>query len=137
MSHNQRDLKHHEKKGQGHQPKGFEADPGVRREISPNDLVEDGQEEKEANPSQSQKAPAFLPHLQYLAESELQNRPAEIKTCSQNEGEKCVNDRWLDLDEGIVMQIDRQKAKNHNEDARDKGQDRDALEKDTAGDQRD
>ena len=107
MSHNQRDLKHHEKEGQGHQPEGFEADPGVRREISPNDLVEDGQEEKEANPSQSQKAPAFLPHLQYLAESELQNGPAEIKACSQNEGEKCVNDRWLDLDEGIVVQIDR------------------------------
>ena len=66
------------------------------------------------------RTPAFLPHLQYLAESELQNGPAEIKACSQNEGEKCVNNRWLDLDEGIVVQIDRQEAKNHNEDARTK-----------------
>ena len=133
MSHNQRDLKHHETESQGHHAERLEADPSVRREISPDDLIEKSQKYEEADPTQSQKAPAFLIHLEDFAEGKLQNRPAEIEACSQNEGEKCVNDRRLDLDEGVVVQIDRQEAENHNEDARDKGQDRDALEKDTAG----
>src|SRR5208337_4241539 len=137
MSHNQRDLKHHEKECQGQHAEGLETDPSVRREIAPYDLIQDGQEKKEADPPQSQKAPAFLLHLQYLAESKFQNGPAEIETSSQNQGEERVYHRRLDLDEGVVVQIDRQAAEDHNEDARDDGQDGDTLEKDAACDQRD
>ena len=137
MAHNQRDLKHHEKKGQGQHAKRFEADPSVRREISPDELIQDGHKNKEADPPQGQKAPAFVLHLQYLAESKFQNRPAEVKAGGENDGEERVHDRRFDLDEGVVLQINRQKAEGHNKDARHEGQDRDTLEEDPAGDKRD
>ena len=121
MAHNQRDLKHHKKEGQGHQAKRLEADPSVRREISPDELIQDGQKNKEADPPQGQKAPAFVLHLQDLAESKFQNWPAEKKARGQNEGEERVHDRRLDLDEGVVVQINRQETEDHNKNARHKG----------------
>ena len=132
MSHNQRDLKHHKNERQRHHAERLETDPGIGRKIAPDDLVEHSEKEKKADPTQGQNTPAFLLHLKDFAKSELQHGPAEIKASRKDDGKKQIYNRRFDLDEGVIVEIDRQEAENHDEDAGYESQDGDTLQKEAA-----
>ena len=59
MAREERHLRRREDEGDRHDAENLEADPEIGREIAPDDLVEDREEEEEQAPAQRQDPPAL------------------------------------------------------------------------------
>src|SRR5882757_6603449 len=122
----QADLQQGEDHGQREAHEQLAGDPGLGREAAPGDLVDDGEEEEEQRPAQRELFPAGLGELEGGAEDRLQQRPAEQQAAAQDDAEQAVHDGRLQLDEGRVLQPQREAAEDHDEKTADQWHDRPA-----------
>jgi hypothetical protein len=122
--HDQRHLRQGEQDGDRHRAPDLEGDPGIVGEIAPDDLVEHSQEQEEDAPANGQLAPAFGVELEGGVEDIAEQRLAEQQAAEQREAEQRVDDGRLHLDEGFVLQVDRQRAEHQHDDAGDERHDR-------------
>src|SRR5689334_15645104 len=63
----QRHLSYSEEEGQRQEAKRLEADPGVGRDIAPNELVQYRHGDEEKSPAKCKLAPAFLSQIEHGA----------------------------------------------------------------------
>src|SRR5690606_21743475 len=72
-----------------HRAPDLEGDPGIRRKIAPNDLVEDRKKQEKEAPAQRQLVPALLVKLEGGAEDVAKKRLPEQQTAQQ----RCAKQR--------------------------------------------
>ena len=86
-----------------------------------------GQHEEEQRPAHGELAPALVGELERRAEDRLQQRPLQQQqAAAQDDAEQAVHDGRLQLDEGLVLQPDREPAEHQHEEAADQRHDRPA-----------
>src|SRR5262249_27433404 len=108
VARQQRDLSHCEQESQRHHSPHFERDPEIGRKIAPDHFVENGEDEKEDRPAQRELSPALGGQVEGGLEHDSQQRLAEKKSNQQRRTKQRIDDGRLDLDEMIVLQIQRE-----------------------------
>ena len=119
MALHQRHLREREKEGERQEAERLEADPGIGREIAPDDLVDDRHGDEEGRPAQGELAPALLGEGEGRAEQKLEHRLLQQKPAGEQHGEHRIDDGRLELDEGLVAEIEREPAEHEHDDAAD------------------
>ena len=76
-------------------------------------------------------APALGVELEGRIEDIAEQRLAEEQAAEQHDAEQRVDDRRLHLDEGVVLQIERQRAEDEDDDARHQRHDRQGARRDS------
>lgn len=118
MALDQRQLGHGEDQRDRHHAEHLEADPEIRREITPDHFIQHRQRQKEQPPAQGEDAPALVRQPEGAVEDITQQRFAEEKPTEQDGTEHRVDDRRFQLDEEIIMQPQGQRAEHKDHDAR-------------------
>lgn len=111
-------LAHHKCKRNGGAAEGFEVDPEAFSLRAPDHLVQNGHKDKEIGPATGKDYPAFIVHRQHLTHQVFQVRPPTDQPPAQDACKDKVHDGWLHLDEGRIVQPDRQTAKDHHDNRR-------------------
>ena len=74
MTLHQGHLCERENEGERQEAEGLEADPGIGREIAPDDFVDDCHGDEERRPAKTELAPALLGEGEDRTEQELEHR---------------------------------------------------------------
>src|SRR5262245_52604391 len=128
MAAQQRDLQEGEDQRQWEAQKHLAGDPGLGREAAPHHLVDRRQNEEEQRPAHGELAPALVGQPKGRAEDRLQERAAEEQqAAAQDDAEQAVHDGRLELDEGVVLQPDREPAEHQHEETANQWHHRPAL----------
>ena len=97
----------------------LEGDPEIGRLRAPDDFVQDRHRQKEQRPAHGQDAPALRRQVEHLIEQDRDEGAAEQQTAAEDRGEQAIDDGRLDLDEGLVVQHQRQRAEYEHDDGGD------------------
>jgi len=119
-----RHLGEREQEGERQEAESLEADPGIGREIAPDDFVDDRHGDEEGRPAHRELAPALIGEREDRAEQQLEQRLLQHQPRRQQHGEHRIDDGRLELDEGIVAEIDREPSEHEHDDAADERHDR-------------
>ena len=111
----QRKLQRREDERQRQHAEHLEAHPEIRRLRAPDDLVEHREREEEHRPAQRELAPAFLGQVEHRVEHDREQRLVEPQPAEQDRAEQHVDDGRLHLDEGLVVQHQRERAEHHDD----------------------
>jgi len=103
-------LRDGEQHGQRHDPKQLEADPEFGGRIAPDHLIEDGENDEKACPSESQHTPTFFREPERLSKQVFKPGFSECETAKQKDRKQRIYDCRLHFYEQIVLQPERQSA---------------------------
>src|SRR4051794_35673278 len=106
----QRHLGDREQHGQRHHAERLEGHPEVGRLGAPDDFVQNRHRQKPDRPAQRQDAPALRRQVEHLVEQDRDEGAAEQQAPAEHACEQRIDDGRLQLDEGLVMQHERQRA---------------------------
>src|SRR5690606_7213771 len=95
----------------------LEGDPEIGREVSPYDFVQDREKKEKQAPAQRQLLPACRVEMEGRIEDVAEQRLPEGQPAEQDDAEQRVDDGGLHLDELVVLQIERQRAEDEDDDA--------------------
>ncbi len=113
----QRHLQHGEDHGQRNHAERLERHPEIRGLGAPDHLIEHRHGEEEQRPAQGQHPPAGRGEIERLVEQDRDEGTAEQQAAAQDRPEQRIDDGRLDLDEGLVVQPQRQRAEHQDDDA--------------------
>src|ERR1700747_2947268 len=108
MALHQGHLRYREQERQRQEAERLEAHPGIGRDIPPDELVQCSHGEEEQGPAHWELAPAFLAKIERRTEQGFEHRLLSEEPSSEQEGEHRIDDGRLELDEGLVAQIERE-----------------------------
>lgn len=119
MAHQHGDVAHRKDQRQRHRAPQLEADPEVPALCAPHQFVQYGHDREEDRPVDRQQAPATLAQPRIGAfKQHLEQRLSGDQAISEHDREHRVDDRRLHLDEGVVVEPQRQTAEHEHEHAR-------------------
>lgn len=123
MFQDQRRLRECEDNRNRHDPEHFESDPEFRALRAPDNFVDQSEDEEKQAPAEGELFPALVGQFQNSIKDDSEEGFFEDQSADENGAEQAVDDRWLHLDEGFVMQPQCQSAKDHNNEGGDDGHD--------------
>src|ERR1700744_5988110 len=116
-----RRLRQRKEENQGHNAPPLEQDPVRGGGVAPHRLIQHRQGQKENSPAPGEASPTFFRQFKGLSEDIFYEKVIERQPDQQRRAEDRIKDGDLHLDEGVIVQIEGQAAKDHHQNGGDEG----------------